>query len=66
MILRLAGLALVLTERHATDLKGRCLVPGCSLQRRVPWRKWRTCQIFITVLFWVEQPLAIVRQTEPK
>ncbi|MGH3695516.1 MAG: hypothetical protein ACRDRX_16275 [Pseudonocardiaceae bacterium] len=66
MMLRLAGLALALTERHATDLRGRCQVPGCSLQRRVPWRKWRSCPVFITALFWVEQPLGIARQAEPK
>lgn len=64
MLLRLAGLALTLLERHAMDAKGRCLVPGCSPRRRVPWRKWRTCRIFVTAQFWVGQPLRIVQRTE--
>lgn len=64
MLLRLASLALTLLERHTTDVQGRCLVPGCSRRRGVPWRKSRTCQIFVTVQFWMEQPLRIVQQAE--
>jgi hypothetical protein len=64
MLMRLIGFALMLLERHAMDVKGRCLVPGCSLQRRVPWPKWQTCRIFVTAQFWVEQPLGIVQQAE--
>lgn len=64
MLLRLIGFALTLLERHAMDVKGRCLVPGCSPRRWVPWRKWRTCRIFVTAQFWVEQPLGIVQRAE--
>jgi hypothetical protein len=60
MLLRLAELALTLLERHTTDTRGQCLVPGCSRRRRMPWRRSRTCPIFVTAQFWVEQPLAIV------
>jgi hypothetical protein len=66
MILRLTGLALTLIEQHSTNGKGHCLVPGCSLQRRVPWRKWRTCQVFVTALFWIEQSIGMLQQAELK
>ncbi len=65
-LMRLIGFALTLLERHATDAKGRCSVPGCSLRRWAPWRKWRTCRIFVTAQFWVEQPLGIVQRAELK
>lgn len=62
ILLRLTGLALTLLERHTTDAQGRCLVPGCSRRRGIPWRRARTCQIFVTTQFWLEQPLAIVQK----
>ncbi|MGH3797384.1 MAG: hypothetical protein ACRDSP_21140 [Pseudonocardiaceae bacterium] len=52
-LLRLSGAVLALLEWHAMDAKGRCRVRGCARRRWVPWRKRRTCQMFVTVQFWV-------------
>ncbi len=57
---RLAALALALLDRHKVDDKGRCRVWGCSRWRCMPWGKRRTCQVFVMVHFWVEQPLQIL------
>lgn len=57
---RLTALALTLLDRHEVDGKGRCRVPWCSRSRWVPWRKSRTCQVFVTVHFWMAQPLQVV------
>ncbi|HEY2766399.1 MAG TPA: hypothetical protein VGJ13_20665 [Pseudonocardiaceae bacterium] len=63
ILLRLAGAALALLEWHALDGNSRCQVWGCSRRRWVPWRKRRTCQVFVTVQFWMRQPLWIVQKT---
>lgn len=63
---RLSGAVLALLEWHAMDGKGRCRVRGCSRRRWVPWRKRRTCQIFVTVQFWVGQPLWLVQKVGRK
>lgn len=64
MLLRLAGLTLTLLERHTTDAQGQCRVRGCSRRRGPVWRKSQPCQIFVTVQFWVEQPLRILQKLE--
>lgn len=64
LILRLTGFASTLLERHTTDTRGRCRVPGCSRRRGLPWRRSQACRIFVTAQFWMEQPLRIVQQTE--
>lgn len=61
-LLRLAGLTLTLLERHTTDAQGQCRVRGCSRRRGPVWRKSQPCQIFVTVQFWVEQPLRILQK----
>ncbi|MGQ0776255.1 MAG: hypothetical protein ACT4NY_17815 [Pseudonocardiales bacterium] len=63
ILLRLAGAVLALLDWHAMDGKGRCRVPGCARWRWLPWRKRRTCQVFVMVHFWMRQPPSIVQKT---
>ena len=63
ILLRLAGAALTLLEWHAIDAKGRCRARVCTRRRWVPWRRRGRCHVFVTVQFWVLQPLAIVKKT---
>jgi len=62
ILLRLAGATLALLEWHTIDGKGRCRVRSCARAQWVPWRTRRTCQVFSTVHFWMEQPLRIVQK----
>lgn len=62
ILLRLAGAVVALLEWHAMDGNGRCRVRRCTRRRWVPWRRRRTCQIFRTVQFWIEQPIRIVEK----
>ncbi|MGH3906461.1 MAG: hypothetical protein ACRDTE_20115 [Pseudonocardiaceae bacterium] len=62
LLARLAGTTLALLERHAMDGKGRCRVRGCSQTRWWWLRKRQTCQRFVTVQFWLGQPLEIVQK----
>lgn len=61
-VLRLAGAAMTLLEWHTTDATGRCRVPGCARRRWRPWRERRPCRVFLTVQFWMEQPLDMVEK----
>ncbi len=59
ILLRLAGVILSLLEWHAINGKGKCRVRRCSRARR-------TCPVFATVHFWMEQPLRIVQKVGSK
>lgn len=62
ILLRLAGTALTLLEWHAIDAKGRCRARVCMRRRWVPWRRRGRCHVFVTVQFWILQPLAVVKK----
>ncbi|MGH3972810.1 MAG: hypothetical protein ACRDS9_05735 [Pseudonocardiaceae bacterium] len=66
VFLRLAGAILTLLESHTINGKGRCRVRGCAWARWLPWRTRRTCPVFATVQFWMEQPLWIVQKVGRK
>lgn len=63
LLLRMAGATMTLLEWHTTDAKGRCRVRGCARRRWMPWRERRPCRVFLTVQFWMEQPLDMVEKT---
>ncbi|MGH3904763.1 MAG: hypothetical protein ACRDTE_11315 [Pseudonocardiaceae bacterium] len=62
ILLRLAGAVLALLDRHAVNAKGRCPVRGCARRCWAPWRKRRACRLFVTVHFWMREPLWIVKK----
>ncbi|MCA1705765.1 MAG: hypothetical protein LC808_21875 [Actinobacteria bacterium] len=66
ILLRLTGAMLTLLEWHAINGKGRCRVRTCARRRWLPWRRHRTCPVFATVQFWMEQPLRIVQKAGGK
>lgn len=55
VLLRLAGATLALLEWHTINGKGKCRVRRCGRARR-------TCPVFATMHFWMEQPLGIVQK----
>lgn len=65
MLLRLVGAMLALLEWHTIDRKGHCRVRRCA-SAWVPWWTRRTCPMFTTVHFWMEQPLRIVQKVGKK
>ncbi|MGH3718025.1 MAG: hypothetical protein ACRDRI_04130 [Pseudonocardiaceae bacterium] len=62
ILLRLAGATLTILEWHGIAGLGRCRMRACSRWRWIPWWSRRACQVFVTVQFWVEQPLWLVKK----
>lgn len=61
ILLRLAGAALTLLDSHAVDGKGRCRARMCARRSCTLWRG-RRCQVFVTIHFWIQQPLGVVKK----
>jgi hypothetical protein len=62
ILLRLAGATLTLLDWPGIAGLGRCRMRACSRWRWTLWHKQRFCQVFVTVDFWLEQPLWLVKK----